>query len=289
MQLVQWRQPERELSKSEVDDFYHRPLSAPTLFKFKTAKLELPAHSGAFSLKLVLSGKEEYQIGQRRIELRPGQFLFLNAEETYSSRISSETESISIFLPEAERLSAVDSIFGNGADALDQKSFENAYAEAPQITYTPCDASRKALAQLLRVIEDLDNEEHVSATQLFVADAMRSLFRKAPPFALRDYMKNSTRDELMQRLVRAKSLIDETRGQQADLDVLAHCACLSKYYFLRLFGETFGASPGAYARRLRLEHAVTAIKKGEHPKKAARQAGYEDLRAFRRACQRCAL
>ena len=241
MQLVQWRQPARDLSRSEVDDFYHRPLSTPTLFKFKTTTLELPAHEGAFSLKLVLSGEEEYRIGRRTIALRPGQYLFVNAGETYSSRIASETESISIFLPEAERQSAIDAIFGRGADALDQKSFETAYTEAPQIAYSPCETSRTAMAQLLRALKDQDNEERVNATRLFIAEAMGSLFRAAPAPALRDYAKASTRDELMQRLVRAKSLINETCGQEADLDVLAECACLSKYYFLRLFSETFGA------------------------------------------------
>ena len=286
MHLIQWQQPARELPSSEVDGFFHRPLSSPTLFKFKTENLELPAHRGAFSLKLVLSGMEEYQIGHRIVTLRPGQLLFLNAGETYSSRISRETESISIFLPEEERLAAFDAVFAGDEDALDRKSHGEVHSEVSQVAYRPCDASKAALDLLLHAVHSPHNEDPMEATRLFTAEAIRSLFRLARPSALTDYVKIATRDELLQRLLRARALIDDTQGQEADLDRLANSACLSKYYFLRLFSETFGRSPGAYARQLRLTHAMAAIRSGENPQRAARKAGYDDLRAFRRACQR---
>ena len=100
------------------------------------------------------------------------------------------------------------------------------------------------------------------------------------------YVKKSTRDELLQRLLRAKAAIDDSHGQCTDLDRLAEIACLSKYYFLRLFTETFSSSPAFYARRMRLMAAKQSIENGRDPNRAARQAGYTNMQAFRRALRR---
>ena len=113
MELITWARAKRRIPQADIDSFYHRPLAAPTLFRFDTASFDMPAHAGPFSLKAVLAGEETYEIGARTITLRPGEFMFVNGGETYSSRIDTQTRSLSIFLPARDaRLAARSALDG---------------------------------------------------------------------------------------------------------------------------------------------------------------------------------
>ena len=112
------------------------------------------------------------------------------------------------------------------------------------------------------------------------------LFGASPPNSLNDVRKKSTRDELRGRLARAKTVIDDTQGQFADLDDLAAVACLSKYYFLRLFADVYGLGAGAYARRKRIEAARDFLQRGGSLEMASQTSGYRDTRSFIRAYRR---
>ena len=286
MRVAKWSKPSRELTKHEVDIFYDRPLHIPTLFSFKTRKFEVPSVSGAYSLKLVTSGVEEYEVDKRTIRLQPNQLLFVNAGQKYSSRIATETQSVSIFLPEPDRVSILQSLVLTHEESLDQKQCPAVINEVPQIPFSPDDATSAVMSKLLGLVSNKKHEDTLEATRLLMVLAMGRLLKTAPVSALNQYTKRSTRDEIISRLLRAKSVIDDTYGQVSDLDHLSQTACLSKYYFLRLFGDVFGQTPSNYARRLRVLKALKAIENGEHRSKAARTAGYDNLRSFRRACVR---
>ena len=283
MHVVEWSKPARHFPQSEIDDFYHRPLDAPTVFRFETSKMELPAHGGAFSLKTVLTGEEHYNIGSRSITLRPGELMFVNAGESYSSRIEKETKSISIFTPPKDASDLISSAKKSLKVALDEPQRDSVQPEITQIPFRARLDSMNALSQLGKAIDNGDHTDIIERTRTLLDSALQNLFHASPPAPLRQLKKRSTRDELRLRVLRAKTLIDDTQGAFCDLDGLSAEACLSKYHFMRMFGEIYGISPAAYARRLRFQAARQAIKRGEDISLAARRAGFHDLRAFRRA------
>lgn len=284
MRIIKWEKSAHALTQAGIDKFYGAPLQTATAFKFKTKKLDVPPHGGAFSMKTVLSGEEHYRIGKRTVKLATGQMMFINAGETYSSRISAETESVSVFVPEDERISAISSILPFD-DNLPNDS-ANHFSSVAQIVFTPDGVSKPLLKKLIASLDSDNQDDAMDYTRLLLLHALRNLFDIAPFSSLSQVKKRTTRDELLQRLARARNRIDETNGDDADLDDLANLACLSKFYFLRLFTETFGEPPSAYARRLRLSKAVNSLKNGSEISIAARKAGYGDIRAFRRACKR---
>src|SRR5882757_9772292 len=53
-------------------------------------------HVGCLSFKTVLTGEEWYGINNNRVAVRPGQFLVLNDEQTYSCNIAG-SEKVRIF------------------------------------------------------------------------------------------------------------------------------------------------------------------------------------------------
>lgn len=286
MQVVEWERPSRELSQYDIDSFYEEPLASPTLFRFTTESLALPAHGGSFSLKMVLSGQEHYEIGKRRITLRPGEFLFINEGETYASHIEERTEAISIFAPPAEAFSAVNSATVKVSDVLDSPDCRSENPEVGQILFKWSEHSVAALRVLIDAIDNGDQLETHHSMQALMAEALYDLFQSSPPRTFVGVKKRSTRDELRGRIVRAKQAIDDTKGQYANLDDLAALACLSKYHFLRYFTSVYNVSPAAYARRQRLEEAGRTISRVGNVAIAARRAGYRDLRAFGRAYRR---
>ncbi len=286
MRLTQWTKPSRSLTKYEVDVFYNAPLQSARLFVFKTKFMEVPTHKGAFSLKMVVSGAEDYRLGNRTARVTPGQILLVNDGETYSSLINQETESVSIFLPAVESKAILES-FSMAAD-FEEKRQSTPFTDfdVPQSVF-PADGDAKSIAK--KMISAVRAEDPSSAQEYSRLLFMRALGTLTGFQSQRldgQFAKKSTRDELLQRLLRAKAAIDDSQGQYSDLDELAAISCLSKYYFLRLFTETFAMSPASYARRIRLMTAKCSIENGGNPNRAARRAGYTNQQSFRRAIRR---
>ena len=283
MQVVEWSRPSRHFPQEEVDDFYHRPLDAPTVFRFETSRTALPTHSGAFSLKSVISGEEEYKIGKRTIVLRPGDFLFVNAGECYSSEIVQKTKSISIFAPQIDARETQAIAQQPSVNPLEPSAAHDADPEITQIPFRVSTETLKVFAGLNDAIDGGDLSVIRDHTRLMISRALIDLFRASPPIPLPELKKRSTRDELRDRILRAKTLMDDTDGSFCDLDSLAAEACLSKYHFLRIFNEIYGMPPATYARRLRFHAAHKSFSTNGDIIQAAKKAGFRDVRAFRRA------
>src|SRR5262245_40545003 len=66
-------------------------------------------------------------------------------------------------------------------------------------------------------------------------------------------------DDVFRRLCRARDYLHAFHAAPLRLDDLAGHAALSRYHFLRLFHEAFGATPHQYLIRLRLERAKTLL------------------------------
>lgn len=62
-------------------------------------------------------------------------------------------------------------------------------------------------------------------------------------------------DDVFRRLCAARDLIHEHYDRPLALDDLARRACFSRYHFLRLFRDAFGATPHEYLTRVRLDQA----------------------------------
>lgn len=273
MKITAWAAPSRTLPRADVRRFYGAELGETHAFLFTTASLEVPAHRGEPSLKLVLDGMEEYRIGRRTLRLVPGTLLFLNADETYASRIDRPTRSLSLFFSRGQVAETLSSLV------------EVAPADLPQVPLpaTPgqwreVHALANALAGTRPVLADERADE-------LLAGVFARLLGCAPPAALRD-LRRATRDELLGRLLRARNYMRDMQGEHCSLERLAEVACLSKFHFLRRFRQAFGISPAAYARRQRLDLAVCAITRGRSEDAAAAAAGYANRHSLRRARRR---
>ena len=62
-------------------------------------------------------------------------------------------------------------------------------------------------------------------------------------------------DDVFRRLCRARDLVHERSREPLTVAQLARSAGVSRYHFLRLFRDAFGATPHQYLMRVRLERA----------------------------------
>lgn len=283
MRVVSWERHRKHISDESRDDFYEKPLLDPIMFRFKTRSLEVPEHGGALSLKLVLSGSEHYQVEGYSRSVKPGQFLFINAGQRYASHIDEPTESVSVFVPDADARALWSDFHVDADGQLDDPAHLPAPDAMAQIVRPATPATCMAVKQMLTSTDRNDPHGMMNSLQLLLQTSFRDAIEAAPPRSLAAIRKRATRDELLARLWRARDYIEDTQGQVGSLDDLAAVACLSKYYFLRLFKEVFLQSPLAFARLKRLEAAQRALSSGSSMAQAARLAGFDDQRAFARA------
>jgi AraC family transcriptional regulator len=239
--VTEWRSPSRVLGRDEIEGFYGHPLAESHAFFFETGQLEVPAHGGAFSLKLVLAGQEEYVIGTRALRIRPGELLFINAGEVYASRIRRPCRSLSIFFPPSVVAAAREDLAVGCESPRD----------VPQVSFSASRATWRLVEQLACCLRQRRSRAAEFAAHSLLAGALGQL-RNSLPFArLRGVRKSSTQDELRGRVLRAREYIEAMRGERCSLDELAAIACLSRFHFLRVFKQVFGVSPVAFARSLR--------------------------------------
>jgi AraC-like DNA-binding protein len=276
MKIVQWSAPRRRIDREEANGFFEAPLDTPWLFHFSTGELRMGRHAGAFSLKLVLAGTEEYRFGNRRMRLRPGELLFAAAGREYASAIEAPAESVSIFLPDGLAGRFWSAATGEHETLIDDDPME--VPELPAVAWRGCAGETGRLAQSLRSGEDAKD-----ATFALLGAAARSWRRGAPLHALAGPRRRATREELTARVMRARAAIEDMGGVDCSLDLLTEAACLSRFHLLRVFKEAYGRTPGEYARQVRLTRAATMLGAGMDERTAAAAAGYARVGTLRRA------
>lgn len=283
---VEWHETRREISDEDQSEFYDTPLPELTLFRYSVEQFALPAHRTHFSLKITLKGREDYLFGARRVALDPGSVLFANSGETHASEVTEGVESLSIYVPDADAMEMAVAALSSAEEVLDNPGTGPASLDLAQTPIQMSKASAKACDALLQNLTHTDEDYIECAAATFIQSAIADVCSAAPLSSLRDIRKRSVRDELIARVLRAKAMIDDSCGAFYDLDVLAHEACLSRYHLLRRFADVVGETPGAYARRRRLEAARVALLRGEQASIVAKRAGYRSMRRFRDAYAR---
>ena len=285
MHITRWAQPRRRLPPADSSAFFDGPLRAFELFHFVTRDFRVPQHGGHLSLKVVLIGEEQYRIGTRSISLTPGNILFTNAGDEYASAIRNTTEALSFFIPADDAKAAL------AAAREDDTLLEHAEGARrfPLLPRVPFRASTVLWRSLIALRSALDAEHAnglLDRTREVTDIAIRECLAIAPMTPFAQVVRPSVREELMTRLLRARDRIHDEGGVACPLEALAETACLSPYHFLRRFKEAFGATPGAYARGVRLDRARVAIDRGQNPRLVADRAGYANMEAFTRAIRR---
>jgi AraC family transcriptional regulator len=278
-------------TKPEFDEQLH-------FSKFKKHNIIFNAHSnyafcdnhvGCLSFKTVLSGEEWYRINNHRLANRPGQFLILNDDQTYSCRIDNneKVRVLSVFF----KKEFASSVF---SDALrsEEVSLDNPFnpgektLEFFQTLYSIDDELRRQLSGL---VASLDGRGYDSCMMdeylVFLLHYLIRIYKSESNRAKKvNALKSSTRTEIYKRLCIAKDVLHSSFMDNPDLNAISDTACLSVPQLVRQFKSVFQTTPHQYLIKVRLKRAAELLKLTKKPvHEITWMCGFENVSAFCRA------
>jgi AraC family transcriptional regulator len=246
-------------------------------------------HVGCLSFKTVLSGEEWYGINHHQLAIRPGQFLMLNDDQTYSCHIdtSEKVRSLSFFF-EKEFAATVLHDTLSREDSLLDNPFNSGH-KTPEFFQTLNNISPELQQQLTTLLHILHQQGyHPGRTDESLVFILRDLIGSQKSAAAQvanvNAIKSSTRTEIYKRLCIVKDVLHSSYMDSPDLHMLSNLACLSVPQLIRQFKSVFHATPHQYLIGIRLRHAAELLKLTDTPvHEITWRCGFENVSAFCRA------
>ncbi|TKC06658.1 helix-turn-helix transcriptional regulator [Pedobacter polaris] len=244
-------------------------------------------HVGCLSFKTILSGEEWYVVNNRRIAVRPGQFLILNDEQNYSCSIDQEkVKGFSVFFKKEFATEVFRDEMSNEETILDNPF--NVAEKSPEFFQTLKYITPDLQLQLTTLISALENDDFHAMTDEKLVFLLEHLIRSHQSDTKRidrvAAIKLSSKIEIYKRLCIAKDLLHSTFMDSLDLHTLSITACLSVPQLIRQFKSVFQVTPHQYLIALRLKRAVELLKFSHKPiNEITWECGFENVSAFCRA------
>jgi AraC family transcriptional regulator len=257
------------------------------IFHAQSNRSQCDRHVGCLSFKTVLSGEEWYGINQRRLAIRPGQFLVLNDDQSYSCRIDHENVKVlSVFFKKEFASSVFRDIRCNEDELLNDPN--DSGARPPEFFQTLHDITPELhyqLSSLITVTSEGYTASRVEEYLIFLLQTLIQVHKTGVKHALRiDALKASTRTEIYRRLCIAKDVLHSSYMDNPDLEEISRSACLSVPQLVRHFRSAFLATPHQYLIRIRLRQAAALLKSSDMPvHEITWRCGFENVSAFCRA------
>jgi AraC-like DNA-binding protein len=243
--------------------------------------------AGPLSIKTVLEGRVAWIVGGRELVVDRSSFLILNAGETYSMNIDTPTPVATccvFFAPGFVEKVALDQ-----TSPLDQ-SLDSPERDAPFLPYLSAihqDRPRRLAGQVHGLAPRCQATVAPSGFEedfLLLADGLLQHYAEVHEQAARlPGVRESTRRELLRRLLRGQEYLHSVGPKPVSLRAAARAACVSPFHFHRGFTMAFGQTPHAYATALRLDRARGMIECGATVIEAALDAGFATPSSFSRA------
>lgn len=257
------------------------------IFHAQSNRSQCDRHVGCLSFKTVLSGEEWYGINQHRLAIRPGQFLVLNDDQSYSCRIDQEKVKILSVFFKKEFASSVfrdmrdteDDLLNSPNDSGDRppEFFQTLHDITPELHYQ--------LSSLITFMSEGYTASRVEEYLIFLLQHLIQVHKTGVKHCLHiDALKASTRIEIYRRLCIAKDLLHSSYMYNQDLEEISRSACLSVPQLVRHFRSVFQATPHQYLIRIRLRQAAALLKSSDMPvHEITWRCGFENISAFCRA------
>ncbi|HVS92567.1 MAG TPA: AraC family transcriptional regulator [Mucilaginibacter sp.] len=224
-----------------------------------------------FSLRMVFQGKEEYHVRQRKLNVFPGNFLFLDSGTAYEKNIYSDipVNSFSVlytskFIADFER-----GLDGSDLELLDYPGPFNEISRLPLIeSLYPYKGDLRynihhLIAHFYNNSDDLLIDNYLYHSLFLFYQLCRS---EVYGRVIRLQETNlSTRNELLRRVLIAKDYMLSNYNQPINIEEISREACLSATHLYRTFKRLYDCSPHQYLVQARLDNARNLLKNTFYP------------------------
>ena len=245
-------------------------------------------HVGCLSFKTVLGGEEWYGINNRRIAVRPGQFLMLNDDQNYSCHMDTgeKVRCLSIFFKK-EFASSVFHDTLHGTEILLDDPF-NQDKNTLEFFQNLNNVDPELQSQLSGLITTLDSEGYNTLMDERLVFLLRHLIQthksEAKHAGKVNALKASTQKEVYKRLCIAKDVLHSSYIDNPNLNTISSIACLSVSQLVIQFKAAFQVTPHQYLTQLKLDRAAELLRLTNKPvHEITWLCGFENVSAFCRA------
>ncbi|MBK9733813.1 MAG: helix-turn-helix transcriptional regulator [Saprospiraceae bacterium] len=242
----------------------------------------------SFSIKYVIEGCEKYTVNDRPYHLTTGQYLLANHFSEGFVEIESKKHVRGICIDISPKvISEVVGSFVRPDTAYSDLCLDT-FFNTNNFLENQYDSTNTNLGQLLKSIEyeisknpfyahEFSEEFYYNLAESIVLDQLPKYKELQNVPAL----KPETRKELLRRVSKGKSFIDEHFRSNIDVAQIAKEAQLSEYHFFRLFKAIYGISPNQYLIRKKLDFAIIQLKcGGKSVTDISIDSGFSDIYAF---------
>ena len=237
-----------------------------------------PLFSTSICLNLVLVGSERYDIAGRTHNVAAGQLVLLDGGIKGRTVLPQRTitRGLCIYLP--ARLPGASSADGGppvitGAIHLDAGAapFARRLTQFGHALTQGAELSPRAASRVVLLTSRM-----IDCLAVDLSEKMQRTGARKP----------STRQEIVQRIERARAFINDNPEQVTPLCDLSAIAGMSQFHFARCFRAVIGMSPIAYGTRLQLHAAHRLLRSGVPIEAVAERLGFADRSSFSRAFRR---
>jgi AraC family transcriptional regulator len=214
---------------------------------------------GPLSLFCNVSGQSMVHVDGYQTTIKEGLYFITNAGQRYTLEIDEPhpTETLNIHFGEAFAEHVITSLVTKPEKQLDGIVNSHTIIFKNRLIH-----KSKQVEDVIRSIhqnhtmEPLELDEKLAF--LITLLLLEEQHLKASSMAL-PALKKSTREEILNRLLRATDYIYSHYDQPIDLETLASASCLSRFHFLRLFKAAFQFTPYQFLTKVRIQKAKTLL------------------------------
>jgi AraC-like DNA-binding protein len=247
-----------------------------------------PKKSQGIGIKYVLSGKENYHLNGKSLNVLPHHFLLVNHESELGCRIQSQelVKSVYLYLNTKMVNDVHRTLTTSHEDLLNQPFMNpNAFQCLERIYNAHKSDLGLYVLQISGLIEKYPN--YIFSENLYFQLAENMIVSQSEEFKKMnsiDAKKASTREELYRRLLVAKDYMDANFDKKTEIEAIARIANISTFHFFRTFKQVFHVSPHQYILDLRLKKSIQLLKKRQGTiTEIAYKVGFADIHAFSKA------
>ena len=244
------------------------------------------------SIKMVLSGIEDYTVNGKKYKLESGRFLLVDNQSDVNINIDDKqgVKGVCLF-PKKELVDDVFRQHSNSCEAMLDNPFKIEHVDLLEKAFSFKENKTGAfLENNIRFM--IDNHKHEKDINFDTFYTNLAECMVIDHLELEGKLKNlsstrkSTKEELYRRVSNAKIFIDDNYTERINLDELAQNAFLSKYHFLRSFKALYELSPYQYILSLRLEKARELLSLDYSFGEVSNLIGFSDEKNLRKAIKR---
>jgi len=282
--------PDFRMPQFEIDSYNQRFHDVNVIIDASATEIYYPQHWGGLSVKCAFNGSEHYRTNQTHYRVNDSSFLVFNEGNLYSSWIE-DTKQVSSFTlnmtPSFER-QATCALIGSQQSMIDDPSREGTRLRFLECLYEHGGDVTNITMKMRTLAKDLA-ANHLRLEELFfelfaAMNALQTTKYFPPPDS---EVRPSAREELHQRMLRARDLMISCFQEDLTLSDISRAACLNKFHFLRQFKETFGTTPHQFLTNMRMKAACEQLANTEDPiALVSANVGYTDLSSFSKLVKR---